>query len=1668
MKKFLFFVMAIIICSCISLFTLSFQKNAEAATKPEPSLYLTGANKYQRNGLISFSSQESPVVNVEGRYLEESEITIDVYDASMQDVLKFLTYNDEDKQINTKVSLSGKNKVGTFNTKWEDSFELPYENDNGVFLIYAHVGDLELYSFAIRSNVGAMIKESQNELLIWTQNFDTKRKSGGQNISFYNLKNGVSKKIGATTNGDGIATVSLSDDYDVAVVGEGDNQAFVPVSMQQLGYGGNYSFATQDPTSKYFVFTDRSLYKPGDKIYFKSILRDDNDIEYYIPSGSWRAKVMQGWGSDAEVISEQVFTLNSYGTFDGEFQLSEDVKTGEYRFVVEKVGSEQENNGYWWSDNSSQTYFQVEHYRKPEYTLDIEVDQIQLINREKGKFSVQGEYFSGQPLSGVEVEYVIREDDFYNSTFYYPRQLENFNYGYYYGREIESGKAILDSEGFANVFFDTKIGDGKNKIYSIELNYASEAGGENVKEQKNVLVFAGEYDIYRDNYKYSFNVDEEVVLDLMLKENVENIDLANKNLKVFPKTTRWEKEFVKNFRDKPIYTYKRKEEVLDSFEINTDSQGKVKLRFNPQHSGSHEFKIQGSDSQGNNIEKVFRVWVSDKHYSYGGQGSQGLTLTLDKEMYEPGENVSVEISSETPDRDVLFSVERNFIHEYQVVSMNGNLANVNFKALDEYMPKAWVDVTSFADNKVDNDSDFVKVSSEKKQLNISIETDKEIYGAGEEVQAKIKVTDQDGKPQKSEVTLWAVDKALFELTSPSGQNSFNAFWSYRYGSTSFTHSLRGLSINAAEAGGCFTADSQVLMSDDLTKSIEDVKVGDYVLTRESEDDKKLVEAKVIKTHEVEVEGYFVINSDLRATENHIVRVNDEWRRVDQLKIGDFLIDQNGEEVRIDSLEWRKEKVKVYNLEIEDKHSYFVNNVWVHNGKGGGAGRSVFKDVAYWNPNIITDKNGEAEISFKLSDDLTTWAFSAVGVTQDTKVGNANHEIKVSQPVILRPHLPNILYAEDEVSVSVEAQNFSGKKRNFQAMIEFDGGEVKNNLQEIEIENGETKEIIFTIYPKEEKDAQLTFFVESKDEDLAGDKITKKVTIEKFGFLEKSSSTHKANEDINLQINNDAFNDETEVGLEVSATLIGSLPSAIDYLIDYPYGCIEQTTSRFKAVLAVKQNPEIFYKANEEKDIDAILDEGVKRLKKMQNSDGGWSWWRSEESSPFISIYVAESLLEAQKAGVEVDEEMLNKAGEYFLSYHYKGDKSSLDSNIAKQERNVVVAYGKSLFYDMDRRSSTNTVETWVSSEMDPDMIALGVMTNIRNGFTDPRENGLNRLKNKLQTEGDHRYWLSADYNRFGSADASTALGLRAFLMADVEKEEVDDIVKYLMNSRKRQYWSSTFATSKVIGALMNYADKYENNLKVNKNIQVYHDGKNILNETLSLKKHSVNIPVSVNDIKKEGSILKVQSNDDVYVTLVKKEFRTDRNAQTVSNNISIERNYRNENQTGKIGKGDTVDVEVRISGLNKDSAYLVVEDKLPAGLIPINENLKNVSFERNGRKYDYVQREYTKNGVILHRENINSDSLIFNYKAKAIAGGVFIDPPMVAEMMYNPDIYARTGVQTLEISSESQQEVAKDLVESKSGFEKLFRYSREILVILVSLAVIGYGIFVLVKDKFRV
>ena len=105
-------------------------------------------------------------------------------------------------------------------------------------------------------------------------------------------------------------------------------------------------------------------------------------------------------------------------------------------------------------------------------------------------------------------------------------------------------------------------------------------------------------------------------------------------------------------------------------------------------------------------------------------------------------------------------------------------------------------------------------------------------------------------------------------------------------------------------------------------------------------------------------------------------------------------------------------------------------------------------------------------------------------------------------------------------------------------------------------------------------------------------------------------------------------------VEVSPSIAGSMFSALDYLTTFPYGCTEQTMSSFLPNIVVA---ETLKKLNltgriDPADLNLKVDAGLERLADLQHEDGGWGWWKEDDSRVFMTAYVVSGLAEAAHAG----------------------------------------------------------------------------------------------------------------------------------------------------------------------------------------------------------------------------------------------------------------------------------------------------------------------------------------------------------------------------------------------------------------------------------------------------
>jgi parallel beta-helix repeat protein len=137
-------------------------------------------------------------------------------------------------------------------------------------------------------------------------------------------------------------------------------------------------------------------------------------------------------------------------------------------------------------------------------------------------------------------------------------------------------------------------------------------------------------------------------------------------------------------------------------------------------------------------------------------------------------------------------------------------------------------------------------------------------------------------------------------------------------------------------GSCFLAGTKVTMADGTYKNIEDVELGDMVKAYD-ETNKRVTNSKVVTlfyhTPQEMTDFYMVINGKLRVTPNHRMYINNEWQAASTIQVADILQDIKGGKVVASSVEKVCEKVPTYNLEVETYHTYYAEDILVHNAKG---------------------------------------------------------------------------------------------------------------------------------------------------------------------------------------------------------------------------------------------------------------------------------------------------------------------------------------------------------------------------------------------------------------------------------------------------------------------------------------------------------------------------------------------------------------------------------------------------------------------------------------------------------------------------------------------------------------------------------------------------------------
>ncbi len=665
----------------------------------------------------------------------------------------------------------------------------------------------------------------------------------------------------------------------------------------------------------------------------------------------------------------------------------------------------------------------------------------------------------------------------------------------------------------------------------------------------------------------------------------------------------------------------------------------------------------------------------------------------------------------------------------------------------------------------------------------------------------------------------------------------------------------------------------------------------------------------------------------------------------------------------------------------------------------------FKPLALWSGILKTDANGQAGITFDIPEFSGELRLMALAYKGD-KFGSAQKAMKVSDPIVLTAALPRFLSPNDSMIMPITAFNTTDKSVKLKFEIETTGGIVAP-VKTAELELGANQERFVTVPLKASKQVgKATVIVRTK---AFGETIqtTTELPIRTTApyisegisnFIEGNTSvTHKIDGDF-LQFGRKAY-------ISLSPFPVANFAKELKYLIGYPHGCIEQTTS--------KAFPQIYLR-----DIAAILDpsilstgsptyfvnEAITKIVSMQMPDGGFSYWPGgDHEYPWTTVYATHFLLEAKKAGYAVPEATIKSAltrlkiiarGNKTVDYYsYGPDGKHTVRRIA--DKNTIYA----LYILAIAGSPELTVMNYYRTDKGLLTTDTRYLLSAAFALSGDRRTSVELLPPEFAPEEPYRQ----TGGNFDSPVRANALILNVLLESDVNNPRIAMYMDYLSKQYKTNRWYSTQDNAFTLlafgkAARMANSTKIQGSIKVGEKTFPYTGG----NQKIDIDPFGKNVILSMNG---EGR---------VYYSIVTTGIRTDGKIPIIDKSLQIRREFFKRDgsvaDVSSVKQNELLVVKLTLSSSVSSLDNIAITDLLPGGFEIENPRLtesSNYSFIQNATTPDYM--DIRDDRINIYTSFNSTARKQFYYMVRAVTAGTYQYAPVTAEAMYNADYYSGNG-----------------------------------------------------------
>lgn len=1368
------------------------------------------------------------------------------------------------------------------------------------------------------------------------------------------------------------------------------------------------------------IITDRPLYRPGDTISFKLIVRK---IDYVnkgmaaVPSQEVEVGMYQGWGPGAEALWKTTGVTDEFGTFAGEFKFPAGAKLGTQTLQAR-----------WTADGdkySARGEFGVAEFEKPEYKLSVTKRKEWYLSGERVAVDVAGRYFLDQPLARAPVSYkVLRAGET-------PDGYEQFDEG----RVLNEGEGFLDDDGRYLIEFETPYAGRFNNNIAVIVNVKDET--ERILEER--LEFATvttDRCLMVSTSQFEYEADDEVDVRVQLFDLERDYVAGDVHLSVYERI------------DHPTKMYERGE-LLAEYDVTLNESGMSVLKFRLEEPPNGIIIAASTPgSSGALAEDSTRVsFVVDVNEDEKRRGK--VFVDTDRREANVGDDVRVTVSSiakatsclvalysdkgSLDVRRIELSPEKGFYRgSFTVAVRNEHVPRINIR------PIVVADGVSYEMWGVGG----VKVEPTGLSMAVAVDAPREDFGPGEAVDVTFKCSDA-GSPVEADMSVAVVDEALLAMALDK------------------THRV------PAEFAKKFTRFADCRTSDSLRSRGNLGKVvfrfpyydmpygawgGDFLPVGNEAwgPARRVVERIYLKAlFDPSLQPLFDlgIQGDLKGP---------GWELDGRLKEAKANLERERYVLPAEPdepLSLRGGFVPALSVGLP---------VYPFSPPCGASGppptppiRREFLDNALWLPNLRTDEEGLASALFTLPDDLTEWRIMALALDRGQRFGWSSAAIDVSKPVVARLKAPRYFVAGDVARLTAIGHNYLDEPQELTLALEEEGlthvgGEATAARA---VEPGGRGAMYHWVEASPVTEALV---VTSALCQAGGDAAEYKFPIYARGSKVRQAYAGRLRDEVSheLAVADGVLPSSFAGELILAPSLAATLSHGLGFFRDYPYDCVEQTLNRFRvnAELAAAAADLSMEETSLAEGLENAIAAGVLKLRKAQTTGnwgqplplaeparwgGAWPWSAGGPESPYVTAYVLDGLYNlrdnpfVRAATAEDLERMYANAFEYVEQYlaGWRADPSFQPGAVSLCVADVALRVGA---VPPDDFTVRKIADYYFETRLAQEPMSLALLASVLHQMGDDERLAvvMRNLDNGAQVGPDDTvYWGNAPENTWrwwDDAVETTAKVLEVKLAYQPGDPNIPRMVDWLVDRRRGAAWKSTKDSAAATLALMKYIKanpelaapivvSYKFGLQeggVELEATAYEEP----TETVTLAWEDV--AVGDNDL----AITRTSGEGPLFYTAAV-EYYVDADAiPAVQGSVTLEREYyvvEREYKKGKVKEkkkplerpvklGEDIEVVLKINS-PYDFDYAVLEDPKPAGFIYLEA--------KSGYKWAagaYVELWNRQRGALFER--LPRGETVMRYRLRAEVPGTYTALPARVYGMYAPDIGSSTASAVVEVA----------------------------------------------------